>query len=134
MPDAGEAYRSLAGDLDNPTTRSDDDMVGLESFSSLLHRQVLRWVEHVSRMPVDRLPKQAMFGWPAGLETQRFHVSVWVNWIFSKCGIPPMHWFAFAQKPARNWIKLINQAIPRPKLKPAQALAVNQWVPSDDIQ
>ena len=62
------------------------------------------------------------------------HVSVSVNWIFSKCGIPPMHWFAFAQKPTRNWVKLINQAIPRPKLKPAQALAVNQWVPSDDIQ
>ena len=105
-------------------------MVQRDSFSSLLHRSVLKWVGHVARMPCHRLPKMALFGWPAGMEERRsghFTFPMWVSWLLSKYHISDMDWFRLAQKPTRNWIKIVNAALPRARLSASQTLQVNAW-------
>ena len=42
-------------------------LVHWDTFEHLLQRQVLRWVGHIARMPISRLPKIALFGWPEGM-------------------------------------------------------------------
>ena len=107
-----------------------------DTFSDLLHRNILRWVGHVARMSCIRLAKQALFGWPEGLEEHRSGRStfpMWIQWVPGRHGIPVMDWFRLAQKPTRNWLKLVNQALPRPRLSVKQTLAINAWSPGDPI-
>ena len=104
------------------------NMVQWNSFSELVHKQVLNWVGHVARMSTDRLPKIALFGWPAGLEEHhsgRFTYPRWVEWLLEKHNISVMDWFRLAQKPTTNWIKLVHQALPRKSLSVYRSYKVN---------
>ena len=86
-------------------------LVRWDSFSTLLHRSVLRWLGHVARMDAKRLPKMAVFGWLAGLEEHRSGRNtfpMWSQWLLSKYGISTMDWFRLAQKPTRSWLKIVN--------------------------
>ena len=89
-----------------------------DSFEHLLHRQVLRWIGHVARMPISRLPKIAVFGWPTDMtkhSSARFTYPMWVKRLLQKHGIPHLDWFRLAQKPTSNWLKLVDQHVPRNK-------------------
>ena len=86
-------------------------LVHWDSFETVLHRQVLRWVGHVARMPISRLPKITLFGWP---ETMTKHRSgrttypMWTKWLLNKYGISHLDWFRLAQKPTSNWLRIIT--------------------------
>ena len=112
-------------------------LVRWDSFSTLLHRSVLRWLGHVARMDTKRLPKMAVFGWLAGLEEHgsgRNTFPMWSQWLLSKYGISTMDWFRLAQKPTRNWLKMVNTVLPRANLSVRQTLLVNAWRPGDPVQ
>ena len=62
-------------------------LVHWDSFEHLLHRQVLRWVGHVARMPITCLPKIALFGWPEHMpkhKTGRYTFPMWIKWLLNK--------------------------------------------------
>ena len=40
-------------------------LVGIEPLDSYYQRRLLRWAGHVSRMPIDRLPRMLLTGWVA---------------------------------------------------------------------
>ena len=82
-------------------------LVHWDTFEHLLHRNVLRWVGHVARMPISRLPKIALFGWPTPMTqrcTGRYSYPMWVRWLH-KYGISHLDWFRLAQKPTQNWLR-----------------------------
>ena len=112
------------------------NMVCWDSFSNLVHRQVLKWVEHVARMQTGRAPKMALFGWPSNLETHRsarFTFPQWVTWLLQKYGIPEMDWFRLAQKPTGNWLRLLDQVIPRSKPSRSYQTSLNSWKVGDEL-
>ena len=111
-------------------------MVQWNDFSSLLHRSVLLWLGHVARMDCGRLPKMALFGWPAGLENHRsprYTFPMWAQWLLQKHGISTMDWFRLAQKPTRNWFKIVDEALPRLRLSATKSLALDQWRPGQPV-
>ena len=100
---------------------SDEDLCHLvewDTFSTVLHRQVLRWVGHVARMPITRLPKITLFGWPVDMtkhRSGRTTFPMWAKWLLGKYNISHLDWFRLAQKPTSNWLKLIDSRLPRLK-------------------
>ena len=65
----------------------DNWCTGIPLNTYLLHRQVLRWVGHVARMPITRLPKIALFGWPEHMpkhKTGRYTFPMWIKWLLNK--------------------------------------------------
>ena len=107
-----------------------------DSFETLLHRNVLRWVGHVARMPISRLPKIALFGWPQKMTKHtsgRFTYPMWIKWLLQKHGISHMDWFRLAQKPTSQWLSILNTKLPRSKPSSEQVLVINQWKPGDDL-
>ena len=112
------------------------NLVQWDSFEHLLHRQVLRWVGHVARMPISRLPKIAVFGWPAHMPKHlscRFTFPMWTKWVLQKHGFPHLDWFRLAQKPTSNWLKLIDSRLPRLRPNKAQESVINSWTPGDPL-
>lgn len=62
-------------------------------------KMLLQWLGHVVRIPVDRAPKQAMFGW---IDTQgegsisgRLHQSAWLRRCLVRVEVPEFDWFRF---------------------------------------
>ena len=105
-------------------------------FSVLLHRAVLNWVGHVARMECNRLPKIALFGRPAGLEEHRScrqTFPMWVQRLLSKYNIPELDWFRLAQKPTRNWIRIVNGALPRSRPSVYQTKQISKWKPGKPL-
>ena len=41
------------------------EKLGLSPLDTYYHRRLLRWAEHVSRMPMSRAPRQLLTGWVA---------------------------------------------------------------------
>ena len=85
-----------------------------EPISSNLARYSLLWLGHVSRMSVDRRPKQLLFGWwedharrPSAPKGQ----TQWLNKLIEQAGIPALDWFRLAQDTGA-WIRLVNAAYP----------------------
>ena len=112
------------------------NMVCWDSFSTLIHRQVLKWVGHVARMQTCRAPKMALFGWPSSLESHRsarYTFPQWVAWLLQKYGIPEMDWFRLAQKPTGNWLQILDQALPRSKPSRQYQSSLNSWKVGDAI-
>ena len=112
------------------------ELVQWDHFSTLVHRNVLRWLGHVARMSCARLPKMALFGWPKGHEEHRSGkctFPMWAQWLLTKHGFSQMDWFRLAQKPTRNWVRMVNQVLPRSRLSVRQVLQVNQWQPGDAV-
>ena len=111
-------------------------MVQWNSFTTLTHRGILLWLGHVARMNCDRLPKMAGFGWLEGLEehrSARYTFPSWVQWLLAKYDISVMDWFRLAQKPTKNWIRLINQALPRTRLSSRQCMLLDSWKAGDPV-
>lgn len=107
-------------------------LVQWDSFEDLLHRNVLRWVGHVARMPISRLPKIALFGWPTDMTkhtSARFTFPMWVKWLLSKHGISHLDWFRLAQKPTSRWLQLLNSHLPRAKPSKDQLKNIDHWRP-----
>ncbi|CAK9016044.1 unnamed protein product [Durusdinium trenchii] len=107
-------------------------LVHWDTFEHLLHRQVLRWVRHIARMPISRLPKVALFGWPEGMTRHRscrFTFPMWVKWVLAKHQISHMDWFRRAQKPSDNWLRLINSLLPRQGPSRDDDRLINSWRP-----
>ena len=111
-------------------------LVHWDSFEHLLHRQVLRRIGHVARMPISRLPKIAVFVWPTDMtkhSSARFTYPMWAKWLPQKHGIPDLDWFRLAQKPTSNWLKLVDQHLPRNKPTREQEQGINAWSPADPL-
>ena len=111
-------------------------MVHWDPFPLLLHRQVLHWAGHVARMPVSRLPKIALFGWPVGLERRssgRSKYPTWVKWLLLRHGISTTDWFRLAQKPTGQWLKLVRAKLPRSSLPKDKVAALNAWKPGQPL-
>ena len=112
---------------------SDDSLrrlVQWDTFEVLLHRQVLRWVGHVARMPITRLPKIALFGWPEGMskhKSGRYSYPMWVKWILAKYHVSHLDWFRLAQKPTHQWLRILNDVLPRSKPNRQCRELLNQW-------
>ena len=107
-------------------------LVHWDTFEHLLHRNVLRWVGHVARMPISRLPKIALFGWPTSMtqhRTGRYSYPMWVRWLLQKYGISHLDWFRLAQKPTQNWLRLLDKLLPRPHLSHESTLVLDRWRP-----
>ena len=112
------------------------ELVKWDHFSTLVHRNVLRWLGHVARMSCARLPKMALFGWPKGHEEHRsgkYTFPMWAQWLLTKHRFSQMDWFRLAEKPTRNWVRMLNQVLPRSWLSARQVLQVNQWRPGDAV-
>ena len=80
-------------------------LVHWDSFEQLLHRNVLRWVGHVACVPISRLPKIALFGWPASMtqhRSGRYSYPMWIRWLLQKYGISRLDWFRQAQHPGKG--------------------------------
>jgi hypothetical protein len=45
------------------TSKSLLERLGVGSFDSYYNRRLLRWAEHVARMPMDRMPRKFLTGW-----------------------------------------------------------------------
>ena len=77
-------------------------LVRWDTFATVLHRQVLRWVGHVARMPITRLSKIRLFGWPVGMIMHRSGQTtfpMWAKWLLGKYNISPLDGFKLAQRP-----------------------------------
>ena len=48
-----------------PRVGNDSAILGIESLDSYYQRRLLRWEGHVSRMPIDRLPRVLLTWWVA---------------------------------------------------------------------
>ena len=99
---------------------------------TVLMRQTLRWLGHVCRMQIHRLPKLALFGtWIQNTSSPiRSHNHlIWIHTTLTEADIHPMDFFRLAQKHGRHQMGTANQtrippASPYPRCRPhAQPLA-----------
>ena len=94
-------------------------------------RQTLRWLGHVCRMQIHRLPKLALFGtWIQNTSSPiRSHNHlIWIHTTLTEADIHPMDFFRLAQNTdVTKWEQLIKRAFPQPRLTPAAARTLNHW-------
>ena len=94
-------------------------------------RQTLRWLGHVCRMQIHRLPKLALFGtWIQNTSSPiRSHNHlIWIHTTLTEADIHPMDFFRLAQNTdITKWEQLIKRAFPQPRLTPAAARTLNHW-------
>ena len=96
-----------------------------------LMSETLKWLGHICRMPIDRLPKRALFGtWvhntrsPTKAQTQTY----WISEVLKEADIHHLDFFRLAQKkdPTR-WNALIQKAFPHHTIPRAGKPLLNNW-------
>ncbi|CAE8679070.1 unnamed protein product [Polarella glacialis] len=106
-------------------------MAQWEPFYNTMGRQSLLWLGHVARMPKERRPKQALFGWWEGHQTMPhapFGQSQWLDALRREANIHGMDWFRMAQN-RKLWLKTVNAAFPIHAKKPELESKLNKWLP-----
>ena len=97
----------------------------------------LKWLGHICRMPIDRLPKLALFGtWihntrsPTKAHTQTY----WISEVLRTADIHQLDFFRLAQnRDPTKWDALIKQAFPHRTLTTAAKRALNNWRPGHPL-
>ena len=96
-----------------------------------LMSQTLKWLGHICRMPIDRLPKLALFGtWvhntrsPTKAQTQTY----WISEVLKEADIHHLDFFRLAQnKDPTRWNALIQKAFPHHTIPRAGKPLLNNW-------
>ena len=96
-----------------------------------LMSQTLKWLGHICRMPIDRLPKLALFGtWihntrsPTKAQTQTY----WISEFLKEADIHHLDFFRLAQnKDPTRWNALIKHAFPHHSIPRAGKPLLNNW-------
>ena len=52
---------------------------------------------------------------------------MWVNWILAKYHVSHLDWFRLAQKPTHQWLRILNDVLPRSKPNRQCRELLNQW-------
>ncbi len=86
---------------DIPSNITIRKMANAQEIFEIIHRRCARWMGHVARMAVDRLPKQITFGWlpnqpPLPRKTLHRHVHH-TTLALRSLGISPQTWYDEAQ-------------------------------------
>lgn len=103
----------------------------------LLMRATLRWLGHIARMPVTRLPKIALFG--AWVHKTRAPTLVntqirWINKVLQTADIHHLEFFRLAQNVASTkWEALIQRAFPVSGLTRQEGHLLNSWRPGHPL-
>ena len=96
--------------------------LGITAAEQHCRRRLLRWAGHVSRMPVDRLPRQLLKGPVANLRPAGSPLMTWGRTLkkaLIKCGQSPS--FAVWRQAAADrmsWRHMCSQLAPLPRPKP----------------
>ena len=108
---------------------------GWEQMESLIKRQSLVWLGHVSRMHVDRLPKICLFGWWDGHRGKRSsgvtHPKFLVKCL-EQIGVGEMDFFRQAQD-RKGWRKKIKMSGGSRPLRKQMVKDINVWRPGMDL-
>ena len=71
----------------------------------IIKRQTLTCLRHVARVPPERTPKQALFGWVTGPEQDdrgdKSQVT-WIEGVLKEARMPEMDWFRLAQNKGKS--------------------------------
>ena len=98
---------------------------------TVLMRQTMRWLGHVCRMPLHRLPKLALFGtWIQNTSNpiRSQNQLTWLHHTLATADIHPLDFFRLAQNlDATKWEHLIKRAFPISRLPPTAARQLNRW-------
>ena len=100
-----------------------------EPIKATVMRQTMTWLGHVARMPIERRPKQFMFGWwqdhvrkahPIRTQAQ------WMETVVTHAGVTLTDWFRLAQDKAA-WRTAVHRAFPVHKVDKELEARVNEW-------
>ena len=98
---------------------------------TVLMRQTMRWLGHICRMQLHRLPKMALFGtWIQNTSNPiRTHNQlIWLSQTLSAADIHPLDFFRLAQNlDVTKWEHLITRAVPLSRRPRAAARQLNRW-------
>lgn len=107
-----------------------------EPFEHLIMRESLQWLGNVARMPLDRRPKQMLFGWVSGMHTEslggRILQPVSLARTLETAGMPEIDWFRRAQG-RRGSRKTITTMFPTRQLADVRARALDAWRPGEPL-
>eukprot|EP00959_Pyramimonas_sp_CCMP1952_P014292 302643-Pyramimonas_sp.AAC.1 len=101
---------------------------GWEEVVDVVSRQSLAWLGHVARMPIERRPKQALFGWtgPSKQYGAGILQTCWLERVLKRERVPLIDWFRLAQD-RKPWKKRCSRKVPA--LTSEQAAALDAWAP-----
>ena len=66
-------------------------------------------------------------------KTGRYTFPMWIKWLLNKDEVSQLDWFRLAQAPSSNWLKLLNQKLPRGSLSLLHKAAVDRWHPGHPV-
>jgi len=75
------------------------DRLGMRSLDFYLHRRIIKWVGHVARMPLDRLPRKFLTAWvhgPRGKNQPKLHYGTHITKCLKNIGVFD-DWYTRAQ-------------------------------------
>ena len=111
---------------------------GWTPVATIIKKQTLMWLGHVSRMHPERLPKQALFGWihgelqdDRGTRTQ----TGWLRSVLHEARIPERDWFRLAQQKGNGglWKWLVDRAFPNGSTYQGQSKRPITWKPGNAL-
>ena len=110
--------------------------LGWLTMGELVMKLSLQWLGHVGRMPLERVPKQAMFGWiDHGGASGSIRGVTQVSWFrktLGAAGIEEIDWLRTAVN-RKEWKKRVEKAFPAVKLTREEARKIDGWRPGDEL-
>ena len=114
---------------------SDGDLVAAarwETMGAEIRRHTLQWLGHVSRMPIERRPKQMMHGWMSlPLRQLKFWGEPQASWLrntLRRAEVNQYDWFRQTQD-RKGWRKTVLKAFPKTELEEGWKNTIDSWRP-----
>ncbi len=86
--------------------------LGMRSLNFYLHRRIIKWVGHVARMPLDRLPRKFLTAWvrgPRDKKQPKLHYGTHITTCLKKIGVFD-GWYTRAQD-RKGWRAVVKGII-----------------------